>query len=327
MVDYTKATGSSGTMMIRDTGTNVEMWLNSNNGTTFNHELPWSFITNGVQSSNRYYDYSAGMGWARLGVFAISTSQTVTFKLGNTGTSGFGGPTTFSQYINRATVPGAPTPVTFTNVTSTSLTAMFSGLTSGGSPVLEWMIAYGTSPTTPTVFIASGGTSNIVSLTPGTTYYFWARGRNAIGWGPWSPRTQVTMLRVPDAPNPPVMSEITQVSAKATFAPNGDGGSPISSYQIGYGTSSSTPSTIALATSPVTITGLNPAVTYYFFVRAQNAIGWGPWSSPSLVGTPPGARVKDGAVYKNAIPYLKVAGVWRVVEPWSKTTGVWNKTI
>jgi len=37
--------------------------------------------------------------------------------------------------------------------------------------------------------VSSNGTSVIGALQPGTTYYFWARGRNAKGWGPWSARS------------------------------------------------------------------------------------------------------------------------------------------
>ncbi len=105
MVDYNKSTGSSGTMRIRDTGTTVEFWLNAGNSTTFNHDLPWGYTINGVTSNNRTFDYSAGDGWQRLGAWGVTTSQTVTFRLGDTGTSGFGGPTTHSVTINRAKVP------------------------------------------------------------------------------------------------------------------------------------------------------------------------------------------------------------------------------
>jgi hypothetical protein len=40
-----------------------------------------------------------------------------------------------------------------------------------------------------------------------------------------------------------------------------------------------------------------------------------------------GARILVGTTWKQAIPYVKVAGVWRLAEPWEKKLGVWSKTI
>src|SRR6188508_2420493 len=138
MVDYTKPTGNSGTMLIRDDGFIVEFWLNSNNSTTFNHQLPWSMIINGVSSGNLYYDYPAGAGWRRLAQQVPSGSQYVTFKLGSTGTSGFGGPTTFTQWINRASVPPAPTTPTLSEITPTSMKAIFWSQGTGVGTFYRW---------------------------------------------------------------------------------------------------------------------------------------------------------------------------------------------
>jgi len=74
MTDYTRSTGSTGTMLIRDTGTTVEFWINSNNSTTFDHELPWGYSVNGVTNNTLEANYNAGMGWLFLGSWTVTYS-------------------------------------------------------------------------------------------------------------------------------------------------------------------------------------------------------------------------------------------------------------
>ena len=59
MTDYTKATGSTGTMMIRDTGTDVEFWLKAGNN-TYKYQLPWQYTVNGVNSGPLQFRFVSG---------------------------------------------------------------------------------------------------------------------------------------------------------------------------------------------------------------------------------------------------------------------------
>jgi hypothetical protein len=332
MSDATRATGSSGTMMIRDLGNGsahgaVEFWLNSNNSSTWSDHIPWGFTINGATGSGTY-NYPAGAGWRRLGSWHVTTAQTVTFRLGATGTSGFGGPTNFSVAITRSTVPGVTGPVTFSSITSTSVVATFVVGSNGGSAIDNRQIIWGISPN-QTEFTNNMGfttSANVTGLLPRTTYYFWGRTHNANGWGPWSARSQVTTLGVPDPPSVPVLSNIQPTSVDVSWTPNGDGGSPITGFTVGYGTSPSSPSIAAPGTSPKTISGLIPGTTYYFWVRAQNAIGASAYAGPTSSATIAGARVKVSGVYKIAVPYVKVSGVWKLAVPWVKIAGEWKQT-
>jgi hypothetical protein len=311
-------------MMLRDTGSTVEFWINSFNGTTWSDHIPWSGTVNGTGVGGSY-NYPAGAGWRRLGYWLVTYNQNVTFNLGNTGTSGFGGPSSHTQFILRATVPPAPNAPVLTSITATTIAVNWSGNGDGGSAVDVWQTGWGTDPAGPTSYV--NNFSYVQSgLTKGTTYYFWSRGHNAQGYGPWSIRSQATTLREPDAPSAPVISDLAQESAIATWTPNFDGGTAITGYQVGYSTTDVSPTTTVSATSPKTLTGLSPGVTYYFRTRAQNTVGWGPWSSATVAKTIAGARVKVGGVWKDAIPYVRVSGVWKLARPWVRVAGEWKQT-
>jgi hypothetical protein len=187
MTDYTHSTGSTGTMMIRDTGSTVEFWINSGNSTTFDYDLPWAYIVNGATSSWQSFRYNANAGWQRLGAWTVSTNQTVTFKLNSTGTAGFGGPTTFSHSITRSVVPSAPTKPTLSKIGISSITVSWTAPSNGGSAILEYRLGYGTSSTTATTQVSATSPYVVNNLAMNTVYYFWVRARNAVGWGPWSP--------------------------------------------------------------------------------------------------------------------------------------------
>lgn len=333
MTDYTKPTGSSGTMLIRDNGFTIEFWINSNNSTTWNAALPWSMIINGISSGNLYYNYQPGAGWRQLAVQVINTSQTVQFKLGASGTSGFGGPTTFNQFINRQTVPPAPTAPTLSEITSSSMKAIFHSQGDGNSPIIRWELGYGPNPSTPTLIISSTGTSVVTGLSPGTTYYFWARGVNALGTGPWSGRGNATTPGPPSVNSPPTITNIKQTSAVLKINAGSDGGDPMNLYQFGWTLNSTdTPTTNVVSVipfgglPPTTITNLPPGTTLYFRSRTKNSIGWSPWSGIAPMRTVAGAKIKVGPVWKEAVPYLKVAGVWKIIQPWARTAGVWKET-
>lgn len=203
MTDYTKRTGSSGIMLIRDTGTYVEFWVTANNTVTYNERMPWAFVVNGGASVWLYYNYKKGSGYERLYRENVTYSQTVTFKLGDTGTAGLGGPTTFSVYIARAKAPSAPTFVSLSDIASSSAYVVFKDGSNNGASIDSRQIGYGHNESTPQKTVTVNGTSvfspwglTITGLTPGTRAYFWGRTHNSKGWSPWSPRYAFTTQSV-----------------------------------------------------------------------------------------------------------------------------------
>lgn len=327
MVYWTKTTGSTGLMKINDTGGDVEFWFKAGYSGDWYNGLEFSYTANGT-TTNKSINYPTGADWYKVGERSVSTSQTVTFKLiTDTGISGMGGPTTFSHAISRDSAPDAPSVPSISGITATSVVVKFTDGDNNGDAIDSRQIGYGTSSSTPQTIISSDGSTTVSGLSQGTTYYFWARTHNSIGWSAWSGRASAKTLKVPDAPSTPLLSSVTATSVDVSFTPNGNGGSPITGYQIGYGTSSTTPSTVVSATSPQVVSGLTPGTTYYFFARAQSSVGWSAWSAPASTRTVAGAYIKVGTTWKLAVPYVKVGGVWKMAEPWVRSVGVWKRTI
>jgi hypothetical protein len=196
MADYTRGTGNGGIMLIRDQGWSVEFhiqaglsstWVGTPGfGTNAYVDGAWRGLPNVSNYSNRV--------WRYLGAHNATYNQDVCFHIDSSGTQGFGGPTDFWQYIHRATVPSAPTPIGLDSIGHTSMRYRFSGNSDGGSPIREWQIGYGTDPSNVQYLVGSSGTSDIGGLSIATTWYFWSRGRNDVGWGPWSSRSQARTL-------------------------------------------------------------------------------------------------------------------------------------
>lgn len=101
MVDFTKSTGTSGTLIIRDNGSNnVQLLLSNSQGATFAYGKSWSGRVNGVNVGGSFD--IAGVQTVLLGSYTVTSTQDVTVAIGATGTSGLGGPTSFTKRISRA---------------------------------------------------------------------------------------------------------------------------------------------------------------------------------------------------------------------------------
>jgi len=195
VTDHNKATGSSGTMKIRDTGTYVEFWLIASTG-THDYNLQWAYVVNGVTSGWKSFRFEGGGVWQKIYRVNVTYTQTVTFKLGITSTPGLGGPTTFSVQIVRPKKPNPPSAVTLLDITSSTVLVTFTDGANNGAIIDSRQIGYGTSYTTPQKTISSDKNTTITGLTPGADYFFWARTHNSEGWSSWSERS-TTPLATP----------------------------------------------------------------------------------------------------------------------------------
>ena len=168
----------------------------------------------------------------------------------------------------------------------------------------------------------------IYNLDRGTTYYFWCRTHNAKGWSDWSSRTSAKTHDYPPAPTIPTMTEVTQSSFKANFSSNGDGGSPVLEWQIGYapGSAATSPTASVSGKTGTVVKGLPGGETFTVFTRGRNIYGWGKWSAGRAVTLVAGAWVDVKGVKKRAVPYVRYKGVWYPAEGWAKIAGLWKGT-
>lgn len=327
MTDWTKSTGSTGTMMIRDTGDSVEFWFKAGYSSDWYNDLDFSYTVDG-DTTNKSINYPQGADWYKVGSKTATYNQTVTFKLVTaTGISGMGGPTTFTHSVTRDSVPGAPSTPKISGIKATSVVVSFTDGSNGGDSIDSRQIRYdNNSDASSSTTVSSDGSTTISGLTSNTTYYFWARTHNSVGWGAWSARASAKTGSVPTAPSAPLLSSVTATSVDVSWTDNSDGGSSITAHQIGWGTSSTTPTSSVSANSPQVITGLTPGTTYYIFVRAQNSVGWSAWSKSTSMRTVAGAYILVGSAWKLAVPYVNVGGTWKRAEAWGRNAGVWRRT-
>lgn len=136
----------------------------------------------------------------------------------------------------------------------------------------------------------------------------------------------MTFTIPPPPPTAPSLRVLGQTSLKASTYSNGDSGSPITAYEIGYGTDPYYPEEMVMGSAHPTLTGLTPGQVYYVWGRCRNMYGFSFWSAPSSATTLPGAWVDVDGVKKRAIPYVRDDGVWKVAESWTKIEGLWKES-
>ncbi|MEQ1785537.1 MAG: fibronectin type III domain-containing protein [Acidimicrobiales bacterium] len=145
----------------------------------------------------------------------------------------------------------------------------------------------------PTVLVRfdSTATSQVLTgLSPGTAYWFRVRAVNAIGRSGLSSASALVTpgVTVPASPTGAVAVAGTGEVTVSWTAPASDGGSPLTGYwvtgYVGYW-----PTVLVRFESTVTsqvIAGLSSGTSYWFRVRAVNAIGRSGLSNPTGLVTP-----------------------------------------
>jgi hypothetical protein len=327
MTDYTVNISASTTLMIRDTGGWVEFWMRTGSSTWNNDQL-YSFFANGGSSGTLKFRLLRGGNWQHVNSVYVGYDQNVSFSVVG---SGIGFPSyTFTQHIQRSTVPQPPTLVSTNPISSSAFHVVFYANSDGGSAIVEWQIGYGSSWNGPSATVASDGSTDVGGFYSGERVYFWARGRNALGWSGWSNRGWGVTWQVPPEPNPAAFFNVAQKSLGVSFPLiQRDNDPPNLESQFKYGrdeTGSVIDGTVNIDEAVEYLYNLDPGKAYYFWGRSRNSVGWGPWSSAaSVVVLIAGARVLVVGTWKRAIPYVRDGGTWKVAEPWVKDAGIWKR--
>lgn len=164
-------------------------------------------------------------------------------------------------------------------ITTTGMRVQFDSTGDGGSPVTSWGLQRATDPgfTQNVVYVGSLGTTVFNDLNPGTTYYFRARGQNAVGLGNFSSAVSASTLPA----TPPGITVTPSVSGQsvslALTPPSNVSG--VTKYsvqwrQIGGGTVS-----FDTTNNSAQVNGLTPGLAYEFRASAWFGSYQSPWSS------------------------------------------------
>ncbi len=196
-----------------------------------------------------------------------------------------------------ATAPGAPTGVTASSPTTSSVSLSWTAPTSnGGSPITGYRVTpyIGASAQTVRTYTGTATTRTVANLNPGTTYTFRVEAVNAVGTGSAStasgPITTLTPATAPGAPTD-VTAVAGDVSATVSWtAPTSTGGSPITGYRVTpyRGGVAQAAQGFSGTSTTRTVTGLTNGVAHTFRVQAVNAAGTSALSAASNAVTPSG---------------------------------------
>lgn len=179
--------------------------------------------------------------------------------------------------------PGAPTIAGITPAGTTASVA-FTVDDTGNSALTRLEFAYDDTVTVDdsTGTVTSPATARGLAL--GTTYTLFMRVVNAQFTGPWSAPQTFTTLRTPGAPT------ITSVapgltSAQVAFTADDSGGATITRLEFALDDTVAVDDSTTNLASPYLLAGLTSSTTYAVYLRAVNAQGTGPWSSPTVFTT------------------------------------------
>ena len=174
-----------------------------------------------------------------------------------------------------ATAPAAP--VLTGSATGTTVGLSWTTPADGGAPITGYQVLRGTSADALTPLGTTAGNAFSDSTgTPGQTYYYAVTATNAVGTGPQSNVVTATPVTVPGAPTLSASGGVN--SAGLTWTAPATGGSPITGYVVERGTVAglrSTLTTVPAGTTSYSDTTAAPGTTYYYAVRAVNAVGTG----------------------------------------------------
>jgi hypothetical protein len=240
---------------------------------------------------------------AKLAASLSGITVTTTANRGTDVASPFTGQTIFLSDVTRLQVwdgsawifvtngaPGAPTSLSATALSTTSVSVSFTpGASAGASPInYKYSLSTdgGSTYGEPTALDPADITSPITisGLTGGQTYHIKLRAVSDFGDSPDSTATSLAVPTVPSAPTS-LSATPSTTSVSIAFTAGADGGSAITNYQ--YATSTDSGSTYSSftalspedATTPITITGLSEGTAYYIKLKTVSAFGPGAESS------------------------------------------------
>lgn len=252
--------------------------------TTYTHQISLnSSFTSGVQTWD-----DAGSPAARGGL-EPGTPYFIRYRAVNPVGSGPWS-TTLSTSTDPTTPSTPPTPTLNSRTHNSIVFTRNASSDNGGASITNYQFQQATNSSFSgaTTWDSTSSSQTRSGLADDTTYYYRVRAENSVGYSGWSGTLSVTTYTVPNAPGTPSLTSIAASSVKVSWtAPSDNGGMSVTGYQVQRATNSgftSGVSTVDLS-SGGSLTGLAQGTSYWVRVRAENAAGFGPWSSASSFTT------------------------------------------
>jgi hypothetical protein len=216
-------------------------------------------------------------------VTGLTNGQSYTFQVTTTTSVGVSQPASVGPIVPTTgpTPPDQPTNVTAAPGNGQATVSFSPPASNGGSPITGYTVT-----SSPGGHTNSGTSSPIVvsGLTNGQSYTFTVKATNAIGTGPdSSPSNAVTPRTVPGEPTAVTATPGNGQATVGFTAPADNGGAAITGYTV---VASPGGQTATGSGSGIVVGGLTNGTSYTFTVKATNAAGDGPFSSPSNAVTP-----------------------------------------
>ena len=197
-----------------------------------------------------------------------------------------------------STVPSAPTGLTATTSSSSSIGLSWSAVTPPANCSISSYTVYGGTTANPTTVIASGVTGTTYSntgLAASTTYYYLVKALDADGTSAASAQAQATTSVASCTTVPSAPTGLTATASSSTAiglswgAVTPPANCSISSYTVYGGTTANPTTVIASGVTGTTYsnTGLTPSTTYYYAVKALDADGTSAASAQASATTQP----------------------------------------
>ena len=232
-------------------------------------------------------------------VLGLANGTSYTFTVSATNSVGEGNPSSASQSVVPAAVPGIPTSVSGSSGNGSISLTWSAPSSGGGSGILDYVIEYSSNSGATWATFADGTSTStsatVTGLTNGTSYVFRVTATNTVGSGQQS---SVSSVAIP-ATTPGAPTSVSGIggAGQATVswsAPVSTGGATISSYTV----TSSGGQSCSWSSGPLScvVTGLGNGVAYTFTVTASNSAGEGTSSTASSSVTPLAAAPVLGSV-------------------------------
>ena len=244
-----------------------------------------------------------------------------------------GSPASNEASATPANVPGAPVGLAAYASNGSLRIRWAASDVSGGSALTGFNVYRGTvtgqesaTPVNASPLAASTTTFTVPGLTNGTTYYVTVKAINPVGTSLPSKQSSATPAVLTPPAWPQTLTAVAGVASVklAWTAASSSGGSAVTGYNVYAGTVSGGESSTPLNASPLaatvttyTATGLSNGRTYFFTVKAINAIGLGA-PSVEVTGAPAAAATVPGAVSQ----LTAAAGNAKITLTWAAPT--WN---